>query len=121
MFCKTCRNIIDINCEKFHSNNSEHFDFEFIENNNILNYCKEHQSLFIFRCMNCNESFCNNCDLIYHNAKNHSLKQLLDFSNTKKDFESINSNYEKQKYFLEKVKNTNKNFIKTLENDIKIK
>ena len=121
LFCKTCKNIIDINCEKYHGNNYKHFGFEFIEKNNILNYCKEHQSWFIFRCMNCNESFCNNCDLIYHNAKNHSLKQILDFSYNKKDLDSINSNFEKQKEILEKIKNANCNFIKTLENDIKIK
>ena len=72
LFCKTCKNIIDINCEKFHSNNSKHFDFEFIGYNKLLNYCKEHHDFLYFRCMNCNESFCNKCDLSCRGAKNHS-------------------------------------------------
>ena len=121
LFYKTCKNIFDINCEKFHSSNSEHFNFEFIEKNNLLNYCREHHDRFIFRCMNCNESFCNKCDLKYHYDKKHSLTKIFDFIRNQKDFESINANFDKQKYFLEKIKNANNNFIKTLENDIKIK
>ena len=122
LFCKTCKNIIGINCEKFHRNNSKHFDFEFIGNNKLLNYCREHHDDCLhFRCMNCNESFCNKCDLKYHYDKKHSLTKIFDFIRNQKDFESINANFDKQKYFLEKIKNINNNFIKTLENDIKIK
>ena len=121
LFCKDCKNIIGINCKKSHMNNYKHLYFELIKKDNMLNHCQDHKASFIFRCMNCNKSLCNNCDLNSHNEQRHSLKQILEFIVNQRDIENIYSNFEQQKAILEKIKDINNNLIKTFENDIKIK
>ena len=71
--------------------------------------------------MNCNKSLCNNCDINSHNEQRHSLKQIFEFIINQKDIDSIYTNFEKQKATFEKIKDINNKFIKTFENDIKIK
>ena len=120
-FCKNCKNIIHCNCGNSHINNYKHSDFEFIEKDNLLNSCKYHQSCYIFRCLNCNESVCSKCDLNFHNKENHKLRQIMDYNINQKEFENINYIFENQKNTLEKIKEINNNLIETFENDIKIK
>ena len=121
LFCKNCNNIIDTNCEKYHLNNNNHINLELFNKKNLLNCCKEDKLPLIFRCMNCNESLCNLCDLNSHIKKGHSLKQISEFSLNQKELDNINDNFNKQKNILEKIKDIYNTFIKNLENDIIIK
>ena len=121
LFCKNCNKNIHILCEKFHSNNNKNHNAEFINKNHILNQCKNHNSYYIFRCMECKESLCGQCDLFSHNQKHHHLKQLMEFDINENELTKMKSALNTQKNFLMKIKNINSAYIKKFENDIQIK
>ena len=73
------------------------------------------------RYINCNKSLCNSCKIDSHDSDGHDEKFLSKISVSKNDYEGINSPFEKQKEYLEKIKDINNNYIKSLENDIQIK
>ena len=121
LFCKYCNNYIHFECRNNHYNYNNHSDLDFTDKYKILNCCKEHKAIFIFRCMDCNESFCKECNMDTHLQKKHSLKQIVDLIIDKNNFEKMNSTLTKQKIILNKIKDKNNTFIQTFENDIHIK
>ena len=121
LFCKNCNNYIHFDCGKNHFSNNKHIDFEFTDKNNLLNFCKEHKSILIFRCLDCKESFCWECERNNHSQEKHSMKKIIDLIDNSKNIEIKNSILNKQKTILNKIKNINNAFIEKFENDIKIK
>ena len=120
-WCKQCKIILDYNC--FCRSNCFHFKHEVLSLNkkNMYNNCLKHNNIYIFLCLNCNVSLCGMCDLDSHNSKGHELKQLTKISNKQNEKDKIISEFEKQKKFLNKIKEMNNNIIQSLENDIMIK
>ena len=121
LFCKNCKILIHSYCQLAHCDKNECDNFDDVNKFNVLNFCREHQSNFIFRCMNCDKSLCQKCDLFSHNEKYHSLKQILEFKINQNALAFVNYNLEKQKSILEIIKDISNNIIKNLENDIIMK
>ena len=113
IYCNDCKAIICHNCKEFWH--------KYHLNNNICNFCQKHNKKYLVRCINCNKSFCNFCDIDSHDSNGHDIRFLSGFSVSENDKDKIYSSFEKQKQFLEKIKNINNNFIQSLENDIQIK
>ena len=100
-YCKNCKIVLDGSCINYHQNLCHDIKL----NQNIFNYCLEHGNQLIFRCMECNQSLCNNCDLVYHNDKKHRLEQLTKFSFNINELMKIKDIFDKQKKIFEKIKN----------------
>ena len=113
IYCKDCNIIICENCMKLWHNNHSNYD--------IYNSCPEHKLNYMVRCINCNKSLCNSCKIDSHDSYGHDVRFLSQISVSKNDYEGINSPFEKQKQYLEKIKDIYNNYIKSLENDIQIK
>ena len=116
-YCRKCNIIIDSFCLGYH----QKLFHDIKINEKIFNYCPEHGSQFIFRCMECGQSLCNNCDLNCHNDKSHTLNQITKFSIKQNEFYKLKETFDKQKDYFGKIKLIFNNWIQTLENDIKIK
>ena len=120
IYCIECKVVFDVFCVENHHQTTNHSHYIQL-NKNIFNYCLEHKTPLMFRCMNCKKSLCNNCNLPSHDEKGHELEQLKKFAINKNDIDKITNTFMKQKIFFEKIKEINNNLIQTLENDIKIK
>ena len=121
IYCIECKNIFDVNCLEIHHRAAKHSHYIQL-NKNIFNYCLEHKTPLIFRCVDCNKSLCGKCDFSLHDAKGHLLEQLRNKINfNQNDLDKIKSTFEKQKKYFEKIKAFNNNLIQNLENDIQIK
>ena len=120
-FCKQCNSIFDYNCFFRHNYSNRHHEVLTINQKFLYNNCLKHNNSFIFRCINCNESLCGKCDLNFHNFSGHELKQLINFSSSQNALDKIILEFEKQKRYLNKIKEMNNKIIKSLENDIIIK
>ena len=121
-YCKKCNMIFDKFCLNKHINNGYNEHNAICINKTILyNNCLKHNNTFIFRCLNCNESLCGLCDLNFHNSESHELKQIINISVSKSEIDKKISEFEKQKNYLNKIKEMNDKIIKILENDILIK
>ena len=120
IYCIECKVVFDVFCVENHHQTTNHSHYIQL-NKNIFNYCLEHKTPLMFRCMNCKKSLCNNCNLPSHDEKGHELEQLKKFAFNKNDIDKITNTFMKQKIFFEKIKEINNNLIQTLENDIKIK
>ena len=123
-YCKKCKNVIDYNCFEDHiEKHNELTDHEIvpINVNDLINNCLEDDNMFIFHCIECNQNLCSKCDLMFHNNQRHNLVQIINSSCNNNVKEKINTVFQKQKQFLEKIKIINEKMIKALENDIKIK
>ena len=116
-YCQDCKIVLDIYCLELH----QKLEHDVKINENIFNYCLEHGIQYIFRCEECNESLCNNCDLISHNNNLHALNQLAKISFNPKELNLIKNNFYKQKNYFLKIKDIYNNMIQSLENDIQIK
>ena len=116
-YCLDCKIFLDNCCAEYHFRASHNI----LSNDKIFNFCFEHKNRFMFRCIECNQSLCCNCDLNYHNDRSHTLKQLSKSSFNQKDIDQIKLTFEKQKRFFEKIKIINNKLMQTLENDIIIK
>ena len=123
LFCKVCQKIFDNNCFLNHQKNKQHFNFIPIQKSNLFNLCNIHYEHFDLICMNCNECFCNECNIDFHKINNHLLKKIKDVSINKEYFDNKISIFEKQKNIFKQIKNTmiNNDSIKLLEYDIEIK
>ena len=95
-YCQSCKCIIDVNCLKIH----ERFCKDIKLSQNIFNCCLEHGNQYMFRCMECNQSLCTNCDLIYHNDNNHTLNQLIKLCLNQGVLAKIKKNFEIQKIIV---------------------
>ena len=120
MYCTECKIILDADCLEIHHKERKHAHYIQL-NHNIFNFCLEHKNPYIFRCMNCNQSFCRECNFTSHDDKGHIIEQLKKFQINQNEMDKIKNNFSKQKKYFEKIKEINNNFIQTLENDIKIK
>ena len=120
IYCVDCKIIVDMSCVEYHHKNKKHSHYIQL-NKNIFNFCLEHKSQYIFRCMDCNKSLCTKCNFSSHDDNGHKLEQIKKFSLNQNDIDRIKSNFEKQKKCFEKIKAINNNLMKTLENDIEIK
>lgn len=120
IYCIECKVVFDVFCVENHHQTTNHSHYIQL-NKNIFNYCLEHKTPLMFRCMDCKKSLCNNCNLPAHDEKGHELEQLKKFAFNKNDIDKITNTFMKQKIFFEKIKEINNNLIQTLENDIKIK
>ena len=118
-YCSNCKIFLEEKCAKIHKENSKHI----LLDENIFNFCIEDNSKFRLRCIKCNKSLCQYCNLDEHDAieESHRLMLLSDLCLQKNDFEKIKLVFGKQKMFFEKIKNINNNLMQTLENDIQIK
>ena len=119
-YCKQCKKILDYSCYEQHIQVYTHEVF-LIDINYLSNYCLEHYNCLMFHCQECNKSLCCNCDLNYHNNKGHNLIQIRNCSSNQNDKERIYFTFQKQKYFLEKIKKINQTIIQSLESDIILK
>ena len=81
----------------------------------------QHNKNFIFYCNDCNISLCSLCDLDFHNDNNHSIQQLLSFRKNQNYTNNIFSGINKQRYFLDKIKEMINKLIQNLENDLTFK
>ena len=120
-YCYQCKDFFDHICLYKHNYSNKHREAVSLNINNIYNNCLKHNNTFIFRCTNCNESLCGMCDLNFHNFAGHELKQLINISNSKNEYEKIISDFNKQKNYLNLIKEMNNNIIQNLENDIILK
>ena len=120
IYCIECNVLLDATCVEIHHKDVKHTRYIQL-NKNIFNYCLEHKSQFIFRCMDCKQSLCNKCNFTLHDDKGHKLEQIKKFSLNQNDFQRIHNNFEKQKSFFKKIKEINNNLIQKLENDIELK
>ena len=120
IYCIECKTIFDVFCVENHHRIARHSHYIQL-NKNIFNFCLDHKSPLIFRCMDCGQSFCSKCNFAYHDEKGHKLEQLKQFSLNQNEFDKIKNAFDRQKLFFEKIKEINKNMIETLENDIQIK
>ena len=118
-YCSNCKIFLEEKCAKIHEENLKHI----LLNENIFNFCTEHKSRFYVRCIKCNKSLCQFCNLNEHDIieESHHSTFLSDLRLKKNDFDKIKSLFEKQKVFFEKIKNINNNLMQVLENDIQIK
>ena len=112
--------LLDATCVPIHHKEVKHTHYIQL-NKNIFNYCLEHKSPFIFRCIDCKKSLCNKCNFSFHDDNGHKLEQIKKFSLNQNDFQRIKNNFEKQKNFFIKIKEINNKLIQTLENDIELK
>ena len=120
IYCTECKTIFDINCVENHHMTLGHSQYIQL-NKNIFNYCLEHKSPLMFRCIDCRQSMCQKCNLVFHDEKGHKFEQLRQISLNQNEFDKIRNAFNKQKTFLEKIKEMNNNLIQTLENDIQLK
>ena len=119
-YCNQCKNVFDYTCFEEHIEICNH-NVVPINKNILINNCLEHINIYMFHCIECNKSLCLNCDITYHHSQRHSLVQIINNTNNQNDKEKINTIFQKQKYFLEKIKKINHKIIKSLEDDIEIK
>ena len=70
IYCIECKVVFDGNCVEIHHKKTNHSRYIHL-NKNIFNYCLEHKTSLIFRCMNCNKSLCSFCNFTDHDAKGH--------------------------------------------------
>ena len=120
-FCSQCEDFYDYLCLYKHNISNRQHKYFALNQKSMYDNCLKHNNTFIFGCINCNESLCALCDLNFHNNRLHVLKQLINFSSTQNEYDRIISDFEKQKYYLNKIKEMNKNIINKFENDIIIK
>ena len=121
VLCRECSAILDYNCyNRSKCLYSKHRVFQ-INQKKLYNNCLMHNNTYIFLCLNCHVSLCGHCDLTAHNSMNHELKQLINFSSQQNAKDKIIFEFEKQKRYLNKIKEMNNNIMKSLENDIMIK
>ena len=120
IYCIECKVVFDGNCVEMHHKKTNHSRYIHL-NKSIFNYCLEHKTSLIFRCMNCNKSLCSFCNFTDHDAKGHQLEQIKKFLFNQNDIDKIKNAFETQKKYFEKIKDINNNLIQTLENDIQIK
>ena len=114
-YCMNCKILLDYSCAVKHHNLSH-----FITSSEIIfNFCLAHNNKFMFRCVECNQSLCANCDLNFHNE--HTLEQISRLPLNQNGIDKIKSSFEKQKKLFEKIKEINNRIIQNLENDIIIK
>ena len=114
--CSDCHVIIEENCKIAH----KHLNFTLKNINQLINFCKEDNSLIICRCENCNESVCLRC-YDNHDEKGHLLKQMSQYFLNQNEFDKINNAFVMQKTILNEIKNINNKLISYFENDLKIK
>ena len=119
-YCPNCKIFLEEKCAKIHEENTRHI---LLVNENIFNFCLEHKSKLRLRCIKCNKSLCQYCNLDEHDniEESHRSTLLSDLRLEKTDFVKFKSVFEKQKVFFEKIKNINNNLMHILENDIQIK
>ena len=120
IYCIECNVLLDKTCVQIHHKDIKHTQYIQL-NKNIFNYCLEHKSPFIFRCIDCKKSLCNKCNFSFHDDNGHKLEQIKKFSINQNDFQRIHNNFKKQKSFLKKIIEINNNLMQKLENDIELK
>ena len=120
IYCIECNVLLDKTCVQIHHKDVKHTQYIQL-NKNIFNYCLEHKSPFIFRCIDCKKSLCNKCNFSFHDDNGHKLEQIKKFSINQNDFQRIHNNFKKQKSFLKKIIEINNNLMQKLENDIELK
>ena len=120
IYCIECNVLLDKTCAQIHHKDVKHTQYIQL-NKNIFNYCLEHKSPFIFRCIDCKKSLCNKCNFSFHDDNGHKLEQIKKFSINQNDFQRIHNNFKKQKSFLKKIIEINNNLMQKLENDIELK
>ena len=120
IYCTQCKIVFDVFCVENHHKLTKHMNYLQL-NSNTFNFCLEHRAPLIFRCMDCKQSFCRNCNFSIHDEKGHKLEQLKQFSLNQSEIEKIKNSFEKQKSLFAHIKEFNNNLIKSLENDIQIK
>ena len=122
IYCKQCKNVFDYECLSRHSYFYKDHNIVSVNLNTLYNNCLNHiNNTLIFRCINCNESLCGICDLNSHNSLGHELKQLINISINQNEKDKLISDFEKQKYYLNKIKEIYQKIIQTFENDIFLK
>ena len=120
IYCIECNVLLDKTCVQIHHKDVKHTQYIQL-NKNIFNYCLEHKSPFIFRCIDCKKSLCNKCNFSFHDDNGHKLEQIKKFSINQNDFQRIHNNFKKQKSILKKIIEINNNLMQKLENDIELK
>ena len=120
IYCIECNVLLDKTCVQIHHIDVKHTQYIQL-NKNIFNYCLEHKSPFIFRCIDCKKSLCNKCNFSFHDDNGHKLEQIKKFSINQNDFQRIHNNFKKQKSILKKIIEINNNLMQKLENDIELK
>lgn len=121
LFCLACRNTFDSHCIQNHSKNSGHLNYFQLNTNNIFNTCLMHHNPYMFRCTNCAQSFCKDCNFSEHDENGHDLNQIKKLLLNQSEIDKKKALFEKQKKLFEKIKDINNNFISSLENDILLK
>ena len=126
-YCTNCKIFLEEKCAKIHEETCAKINEKnlkhILSNEDIFNYCIEHKKRFAFRCMECNISLCNSCNLDEHTyiEQTHHLILLAEFRLEEFAINKIKSVFETQKKLFEKIKNINNNLMQALENDILIK
>ena len=122
LYCKECKMILGYHfCLYKHNSVYPNHKAISINDNILLNNCLEHNNTFIFRCLNCQESLCGLCNLNYHNFERHELKQLFKIIDDQNEIDKKFAEFEKQKNYLNKIKEMINKITTSLEDDIHIK
>ena len=99
-YCSNCKIFLEEKCAKIHKENSKHI----LLDENIFNFCIEDNSKFRLRCIKCNKSLCQYCNLDEHDAieESHRLMLLSDLIYKKMILKKLNRSLENKKCFLKK-------------------
>ena len=87
-------------CAKIHEENLKNI----LLNENIFNFCTEHKSRFYVRCIKCNKSLCQFCNLNEHDIieESHHSTFLSDLRLKKMILIKLNLYLKSKKYFLKR-------------------
>ena len=111
--CSDCNNTFDAKCKEGHNQIGQSSKFYSKNNLNNINLCKEHNLQIRCFCEVCNKFICSGC-YSFHDDNYHfisQIKHLEKYAFKQKDFDKIDSAFNKQKDIFDKIKKINDNLI----------